>query len=84
MISGITNLGHLAFMVYHGKFGGRLFVQGLTKQAAGKVCLIVMRHPARRLILGEEIIEANAQQLRLTECWATARSSTPTSFSISM
>jgi transposase len=44
MISAITNRGHLAFMVFHGKFDGRLFVQfmqRLLKQAAGKVYLIV-------------------------------------------
>jgi hypothetical protein len=44
MISAITNRGHLAFMVFHGKFDGRLFVRfmrRLLKQAAGKLYLIV-------------------------------------------
>jgi hypothetical protein len=40
MISAITNRGHLAFMVFHGKFDGRLFtriMQRLVKQAPGKL-----------------------------------------------
>ena len=44
MISAITNRGYLAFMVFHGKFDGRLFVrfmQRLLKQAAGALYLIV-------------------------------------------
>jgi transposase len=68
MISAITNRGHLAFMVFHGKFDGRLFVQfmqRLLKQAAGKVYLIVDGHPVHRSILAKEFVEANAQQLRL-------------------
>ena len=68
MISAITNRGHLAFMVFQGKFDGRLFVQfmqRLLKQAAGKVYLIVDGHPVHRSILAKEFVEVNAQQLRL-------------------
>jgi transposase len=68
MISAITNRGHLAFMVFHGKFEGRLFVQfmqRLLKQAAGKVYLIVDGHPVHRSVLAKEFVETNAEQLRL-------------------
>ncbi|EQD72478.1 hypothetical protein B1A_05436, partial [mine drainage metagenome] len=44
MISAITNRDHLAFMVFTGKFDGRLivrFMQRLLKQAAGKLYLLV-------------------------------------------
>src|SRR5665213_417817 len=68
MISAITNRGHLAFMVFHGKFDGRLFVQfmqRLLKQAAGKVYLIVDGHPVHRSLLAKEFVEENAARLRL-------------------
>jgi transposase len=68
MISAITNRGHLAFMVFHGKFDGRLFVefmQRLLKQAAGKVYLIVDGHPVHRSRVAKEFVEANTGRLRL-------------------
>jgi hypothetical protein len=60
--------GQLAFMVFHGKFDGRLFVQfmqRLLKHAAGKVYLIVDGHPVHRSVLAKAFVEANAEQLRL-------------------
>jgi len=68
MISAITNRGHLAFMVFQGKFDARLFVQfmqRLLKQAAGKVYLIVDGHPVHRSVIAKEFVEANAEHLRL-------------------
>jgi transposase len=68
MISAITNRGHLAFMVFHGKFDGPLFVefmQRLLRQAAGKVYLIVDGHPVHRSIVAKGFVEANNEQLRL-------------------
>ena len=68
MISAITNRGHLAFMVFHGKFDGRLFIhfmQRLLKQAAGKVYLIVDGHPVHRAVIVREFVAANAARLRL-------------------
>ena len=63
MISEITNCGHLTFMVFHGKFDGRLFVQcmrRLLQQATGKLYLIVDGHPVHR-----SVVAANEARLRL-------------------
>jgi transposase len=68
MISAITNRGHSAFMVFHGKFdGGRfvMFMQRLLRQFSGKVYLIVSVHPVYRSVLAKQFVEANTQQLRL-------------------
>lgn len=68
MISAITNRGHLAFMVFHGKFDGRLFIrfmQRLLKQAAGKLYLIVDGHPVHRSVIAKEFVSANESRLRL-------------------
>lgn len=68
MISAITNRGHLAFMVFHGKFDGRLFIrflQRLLKQAVGKVYLIVDGHPVHRAVIVREFVAAHAARLRL-------------------
>ncbi len=62
------NGGHLAFMVFYGKFDGRLFVeftQRLLRQAAGNVYLIVDGHPVHRSIVAKRFVEANNEQLRL-------------------
>jgi transposase len=68
MISAITNRGHLAFMVFHGKFDGHLFVefmQRLLRQAAGKVYLIVDGHPVHRSRIAKDFVEASTARLRL-------------------
>ena len=68
MISAITNRGHLAFMVFHGKFDARLFIhfmQRLLKQAAGKLYLIVDGHPVHRSVVAREFVSANEARLRL-------------------
>ncbi len=68
MISAITNRGHLAFMVFHGKFDGRLFVEfmrRLLQQAAGTVYLIVDGHPVHRSSVAKDFVEANSERLRL-------------------
>lgn len=68
MFLRITKRGHLAFMVLHGKFDGRLFVrvmQRLRKQAAGKLYLIVDGHSVHRSIIAKEFVGANSVRLRL-------------------
>jgi len=68
MISAITNRGHLAFMVFHGKFDGRLFIrfmQRLLNQAAGKLYLIVDGHPVHRSVVAKAFVNANTARLRL-------------------
>ncbi len=68
MISAITNRGHLAFMVFHGKFDGQLFMQfmrRLLQQAAGKLHLIVDGHPVHRSVVVRDFVAANEARLRL-------------------
>lgn len=51
MISAITNRGHLAFMVFNGRFTADVmieFLRRLVKQRDRKVFLIVDRHPVHR------------------------------------
>jgi hypothetical protein len=62
MISAITNRGHLAFMVVHGMFGGRLFgrfLWRLLKQAASKPYLIIDGHPVHRSAVATRFVAAN-------------------------
>jgi hypothetical protein len=87
MISAITNRGHLAFMVVHGMFGGRLFgrfLWRLLKQAASKPYLIIDGHPVHRSAVAKRFVAANETRLRLVRlgCRGTARSSTPMNCSI--
>jgi transposase len=68
MISAITNRGHLALMVFHGRFDAPLlvrFMQRLLKQATGKLYLIVDGHPVHRSVIAREFVTANAARLRL-------------------
>ena len=68
MISAITNRGHLAFMVFQGKFDAALFVRfmrRLLKQAEGKIYLIVDAHPVHRSVIAKEFVMANEARLRL-------------------
>ena len=68
MISAITNRGHRAFMVFHGKFDGRLFVQfmrRLLQQATGKLYLIVDGRPVHRSVVARDFVAANEARLRL-------------------
>jgi len=68
MISAITNRGHLAFMVFQGKFDGQLFtrfMQRLLKQAPGKVYLIVDGHPVHRSVAAKNFVISNSERLRL-------------------
>ena len=68
IISAITNRGHLAFMVFQGKFDGRLFVQfmrRLLQQATGKLYLIVDGHPVHRSVVARDFVAANEARLRL-------------------
>jgi transposase len=70
MISAITNRGHLAFMVFHGKFGGALFVkfmQRLLKQATAKVYLIVDGHPVHRSRMAKDFVAARSDKIRLIQ-----------------
>ncbi len=90
MISAITNRGHLAFMVFEGKFGAPLFVdfmQRLLKQSTTKVYLIVDGHPVHRSRAAKDFVAERTDRIRLIRLPgspATVRSSIPTSCSIRM
>lgn len=68
MISAITNRGHLAFLVFQGKFEASLFVdfmQRLLKQVAGKICLIVDGHPVHWSRVAKHFVVTQQARLRL-------------------
>ena len=68
MISAITNRGHLAFMVFHGRFDARVFIrfmQRLLKQATGMLYLIIDGHPVHRSVVAREFVNAHEARLRL-------------------
>jgi transposase len=70
MISAMTNRGHLAFIVHHGRSDGAQiaeFMQRLLKQAGTKVYLIVEGHPVHRSSSVKRFVSANAAQIRLID-----------------
>lgn len=71
MISAITNRGHVAFMVFQGKFDTRLFVgflRRLMKQAPGnKTYLIVDGHPVHRAKAVKRFVDEHSDHLRLIQ-----------------
>ena len=68
MISAITNRGALVFMVFRGRFDGRLFIgfmKRLLKQAPRRVYLIVDGHPVHRSALAKRFVAKSQERLRL-------------------
>ena len=68
MISGITNKGARAFMVFEGKFTAPVFVaflQRLLKQIAGKIYLIVDGHPVHKSGKATRFAATHSSRLRL-------------------
>lgn len=68
MISSITNLGRLLFMVFHENFTSEIFLQflkRLIRQSDRKVFLIVDRHRAHRSKKVNEWVTANKKAIRL-------------------
>lgn len=68
MISAITNLGRLNFMVFKERFAAAVFLEflrRLVRQSSRKVYLIVDRHPVHRSRKVKNWLEKNAQQIRL-------------------
>lgn len=68
MISAITNRGHLAFMVFHGKFQSHRFVEflrRLLKQTTRKVYLIVDGHPVHKAGPVTRFVAKHARRLCL-------------------
>jgi len=68
MVSAVTNLGRLNFMVFKERFDTKVFLEflrRLVRQNSRKVYLIVDRHPVHRSKRVKKWVEANAQKIRL-------------------
>ena len=68
MISTITNLGKLSFMVFHENFTSEvflIFLKRLVKQSSRKVFLIVDRHRAHRSKLVQQWLQDHEGDIRV-------------------
>ena len=68
MISSISNLGKLAFMIYRERFTSQVFIKflrRLLRQSKGKVFLIVDNHPVHRSKAVKQWVEKRADRLSL-------------------
>jgi len=68
MISALTNLGQLSWMVFRERFTTKVFTEflrRLTKQAARKVFLIVDGHPVHRSRAAKTWVAKHADQIEL-------------------
>jgi transposase len=68
MISAITNLGNLNFMVFEGRFNSKIFIDfmsRLARQNEGPVFLIVDGHPVHRTRVVRDWIEERKESIRL-------------------
>lgn len=68
MISAITNQGQLNFMVFKGRFIGKVFLEflrRLVRQSKRRVFLIVDRHPVHRAKKVKQWLEEHGEQIRL-------------------
>lgn len=68
MISTITNRGQLYFMVFTGRFNGKVciaFLRRLLRQVPQKIFLILDRHPVHKAAEVEHWLAARADRLRL-------------------
>jgi hypothetical protein len=74
MISAISNLGHLWFMVFSCRFNADVFIRVLTRHLKStdgrKIILIVDSHPAHRAVKVTRWIEAKRdRQAKLELCF---------------
>jgi transposase len=79
MISAITNLGRLNFMVFKERFEAEVFLEflrRLVRQSGRKVYLVVDRHPVHRSRKIKNWLEENAQQIAYFSSPAIAPNST--------
>ena len=68
MLSTLTNRGRLSFMVFRGRFSGRVFIgflRRLIRQSKGKVFLIVDRHPVHRSKALKQWLGKHARRIQL-------------------
>jgi transposase len=68
MISAITNLGKLSFMVFHENFISEIFLKflkRLIRQSDRKVFLIVDQHRAHKSKIVKDFLTSNKEGLRL-------------------
>lgn len=68
MISAITNLGKLAFMIYRERFTSQVlikFLRRLLRQNPGKVYLILDNHPVHRSKAVKQWVEERSERLKI-------------------
>ena len=68
MISTVTNLGKLSFMIYRERFTSQVlikFLRRLLRQSTGKVFLILDNHPVHRSRAVKQWVEKRADRLSL-------------------
>lgn len=68
MMSSLTNLGVLCFMLFSRRFTAEVFIQfcqRLLRQRRRKIFLIVDRHPVHRSAAARQWLDANRHRIRL-------------------
>lgn len=68
MMSSVTNLGHLSFLIFSERFTATVFIRfarKLLRQRRRKVFLIVDGHPVHRSAAVADWLAANAQRIRM-------------------
>lgn len=68
MMSSVTNLGHLSFLIFTERFTAKVFIRfarKLLRQRRRKVFLILDRHPVHRSAEVRDWLEANAHRIRM-------------------
>ena len=68
MISSVSNLGKLAFMIYRERFTSQVlikFLRRLLRQSKGKVFLVLDNHPVHRSKVVKQWVEKRADRLSI-------------------
>jgi transposase len=68
MMSSVTNLGHLSFLLFTERFTADVFIRfcrRLRRQRRRKVFLILDRHPVHRSAAVRDWLDANAERMRV-------------------
>jgi transposase len=68
MMSSVTNLGHLSFLLFTERFTAQVFIRfcrRLLRQRRRKICLIVARHPVHRWAAARDWLAANEHRIRM-------------------
>lgn len=68
MMSSVTNLGHLSFMLFTERFTAEVFIRfarRLLRQRRRKIFLILDRHPVHRSAAARDWLAANEHRIRM-------------------